>query len=156
MHPDLDVEVYSKYEKRLAQLKPTRDFDLQRMALTAAVKLGTTGFRASKGWVEKFRKRRGIVLRVTTRLAESSRKRTKTRTRIRRRYSPKGTKEVQVVQPPGDPECLTVCLTICADGLKFPTSIVFKGNKKTEKLSPRILNKLVMPENERIYGTHSG
>ncbi|GAU94380.1 hypothetical protein RvY_06162 [Ramazzottius varieornatus] len=70
--------------------------------------------------------------------------------------SPKGAKEVRVVQPPGDPESLTVCLMICADGIKLPPSIVFKGNKKTGKLSPRILNKLVMPENVRIFGTHSG
>ncbi|GAV09416.1 hypothetical protein RvY_18963 [Ramazzottius varieornatus] len=68
MHPELDVEMYSKYEERLAQLKPARDFDLQRMALAAAVKLGITKFRASKGWVKKFRKRRGIVLRVTTKI----------------------------------------------------------------------------------------
>ncbi|GAV06225.1 hypothetical protein RvY_16246 [Ramazzottius varieornatus] len=40
MHPELDAAVYSKYEERLAQLKPTRDFNLQRMALAAAVKLG--------------------------------------------------------------------------------------------------------------------
>ncbi|GAV06226.1 hypothetical protein RvY_16247 [Ramazzottius varieornatus] len=50
--------------------------------------------------------------------------------------SPKGAKKVRAVQPPGDPECLTVC----ADGSKFPASIVFKGNKKTGTLSPRILN----------------
>ncbi|GAU94379.1 hypothetical protein RvY_06161 [Ramazzottius varieornatus] len=71
MHPEIDVEVYSKYEERLAQLKPTRDFDLQRMALAAAVKLGITGFRASKGWVEKFRKRRGIVLTVTAKIGRN-------------------------------------------------------------------------------------
>ncbi|GAV06740.1 hypothetical protein RvY_16678 [Ramazzottius varieornatus] len=70
--------------------------------------------------------------------------------------SPKGAKEVRVVQPPGDSECLTVCLTICADGSKFPASIVFKGNKKTGRLSSRILNKLEIPGNVRIFSTHSG
>ncbi|GAU89933.1 hypothetical protein RvY_02425 [Ramazzottius varieornatus] len=54
MHPELDVEVYSKYEERLAQLKPTRDFDLQRMALAAAVKLGhwKDGWRSLESDVE--------------------------------------------------------------------------------------------------------
>ncbi|GAV09417.1 hypothetical protein RvY_18964 [Ramazzottius varieornatus] len=49
-----------------------------------------------------------------------------------------------------------VCLTICADDSKFLASIVFKGNKKTGKLSPRFLNKLVIPENVRIFSIHSG
>ncbi|GAU91381.1 hypothetical protein RvY_03644 [Ramazzottius varieornatus] len=70
--------------------------------------------------------------------------------------SPKGAKEVRVVQLPGDPECLTVCFTISANGWEFPASVVFKGNKKTGKLSPRILNKLEIPENVRIFSTHSG
>ncbi|GAV06899.1 hypothetical protein RvY_16810 [Ramazzottius varieornatus] len=70
--------------------------------------------------------------------------------------SPKGAKEVRAVQPPEDPECHTVCLTICADDSEFPAFIVFEGNKKTGKLSPKILNKLVMPENVRIFSTRPG
>ncbi|GAU91041.1 hypothetical protein RvY_03371 [Ramazzottius varieornatus] len=69
--------------------------------------------------------------------------------------SPKGAKEVRVVQPPGDPESITVCHTISADGTKVPASIVFKSNARTGKLSSRILKKLVVPENVRIYSTNS-
>ncbi|GAV03158.1 hypothetical protein RvY_13626 [Ramazzottius varieornatus] len=73
----------------------------------------------------------------------------------KRTLSPTGAKEVRVVQPSGDPECLTVCFKICADGSKLPASIVFKGSKNG-KQSPRILNKLVIPENVSISSTYSG
>ncbi|GAU97071.1 hypothetical protein RvY_08430 [Ramazzottius varieornatus] len=38
------------------------------MGLSVAAKLGIEGFKAFRGWEEKFRKRRGIVLRVTTKI----------------------------------------------------------------------------------------
>ncbi|GAV07303.1 hypothetical protein RvY_17156 [Ramazzottius varieornatus] len=70
--------------------------------------------------------------------------------------SPVGVKQVRVIQPPGDPDCLTVTLTVCADGTKFSATIIFKGNKETGRVSPRILNKLVVPENIKVYSNASG
>ncbi|GAV07150.1 hypothetical protein RvY_17025 [Ramazzottius varieornatus] len=70
--------------------------------------------------------------------------------------SPVGVKQVRVIQPPGDPDCLTVTLTVCADGTKSPATIIFNGNKKTGRLSPRILNKLVVPGNIKVYSNASG
>ncbi|GAU90753.1 hypothetical protein RvY_03127 [Ramazzottius varieornatus] len=148
------------------------------------------GLLGGVGWVETFRKRRGVVLRVTTtidrKFAQTDDDKIqeefflhrifeavsvnqphpyyimsmdKTSVRLQNTYkmmlSPKGAKEVQVVQPLGNPECLTKCFTVFTDGTKFPASIVFKGDKETGK-SPRILNKLMMPENVRIFSTHSG
>ncbi|GAU99377.1 hypothetical protein RvY_10393 [Ramazzottius varieornatus] len=190
-HPELEDEVYKRYEDRQKASKPTREFDLQRMAIAVAAERGVTGFKASKGWVGDFRQRRGLVLRVTTKIGRKFAQTEgdkiqeefflhrifkavfinnphpylimnmdQTSVRLQNTYkktlSPKGAKEVRVVQPPGDPECLTVCLTISANGWKFPASVVFKGNKKTGKQSPRILNKLEIPENVRIFSTHSG
>ncbi|GAU94977.1 hypothetical protein RvY_06671 [Ramazzottius varieornatus] len=184
-HPELEDEVYKRYEDRQKASKPTRDFDLQRMAIAVAAERGVTGFRASKGWVGDFRQRRGLVLRVTTKIGRKFaqtedqiqeefflhrifeavfinnshpyliRNMDQTSVRLQNTYkktlSPKGAKEVRVVQPPGDPEYLTVCLTISANGWKFPASVVFKGNKKTGKLSPRILNKFEIRENNSAF-----
>ena len=70
--------------------------------------------------------------------------------------SPIGAKQVTVIQPPAGLECLTVALLIGADGHKFPATIMFKGNKKTGQLSQKILDKLVVPDNVRLYSTGSG
>ncbi|GAU95641.1 hypothetical protein RvY_07227 [Ramazzottius varieornatus] len=49
--------------------------------------------------------------------------------------SPKGVKDVTVIDPNAPKENFTVGLAIAADGYKFPAVVIFKGNKKTGKLS---------------------
>ncbi|OWA50769.1 hypothetical protein BV898_15275 [Hypsibius exemplaris] len=61
--------------------------------------------------------------------------------------SPLGAKEVDVIHPPGDKEGFTILLTIQANGGKFPAVIVFKGAKKTDRLSDQILKLLILPGN---------
>ena len=70
--------------------------------------------------------------------------------------SPIGAKQVSVIQPPAMIECLTVTLMVGADGCKFPATILFKGAKKTGVLSEKIMQKLVIPENVRVYSTARG
>ena len=47
-------------------------------------------------------------------------------------------KEVRVVNPPGEKEHFTVALAITASGKKLPAIVVFRGAKKTGKLSKNI------------------
>ena len=70
--------------------------------------------------------------------------------------SPIGAKQVTVIQPPAEKECMTVALMIGADGSKFPAAILFKGALKTGVLSPKILQKLVIPDNVRVYSNAKG
>ena len=70
--------------------------------------------------------------------------------------SPIGAKQVTVIPPPAMIECLTVTLMIGADGSKFPATILFKGAKKTGVLSDKIMQKLVIPKNVRVYSTARG
>ncbi|GAU99273.1 hypothetical protein RvY_10299 [Ramazzottius varieornatus] len=70
--------------------------------------------------------------------------------------SPKGVKEVYVIDPNGPKENFTVGLAIAADGYKFPAVVTFKGNKKTRKLSQSIPEKLDIPQNVVVFSTTSG
>ena len=74
----------------------------------------------------------------------------------KKNISPIGAKQVTVIQPPAEKECLTVALMVGAGGYKFPATILFKGAKETGVLSPKIRQKLVIPDNVRVYSTARG
>ncbi|GAU95800.1 hypothetical protein RvY_07355 [Ramazzottius varieornatus] len=136
VYEDVERRVYPEFVRTRNVGLPVRDTDIRIWAVQSAKSLNLNDCKASNGWLYPIKKKYRLTYRATT--------------KVGRKTKPSAEDEA-----PGEKERFTVGLAVTGDGRKFPAAILFKGEAKTGKLSGRIVNKLVTPDNVIVYSTRT-